>query len=377
MAALTVAFAVLLSCSSDEVTPLGTEFVDDLLGSMPGTVFEDTAEVVSDTVLAFGTAIIGLKTLEFGRANGYVRTMILQPDFRFPGDDTSRTVLSADLRLLRESGGSAMPARFYMLRNAYAEGDTISDLDTLYAILDPNTSSPQRILTTFPVRYALPPALVQGWIQGDSLSTAIAIVYTDDVVDNTALYGSRTSTNPDIDKVTVKVTFADGGDEETYSIRANATYVRPTPANTTNNLIVSDGYVRRIYFRIDLSGLSDSAATHTAHIRMHIVPGTVSGDDPTVILYVPDTDDFDDPDFVRGLQIVSRTVNEVEGFVDFTITNTLLGILSDVLPGNGFGLRFAFENTAIRTAEFYSTAADDTLRPRVFITSSTPAEFDR
>jgi len=371
MAAVTVAVSAFLACSSDDVSPLGTELVGDLLGSTPGTVFVDTVDVVSDTVLAFGTAIVNRTTLELGRSDGYQRTMILQPDFSTAGDDTGRTVQSADLRIIEKSADGAMRARFYKLRDAYKEGDTLSTLDTLSAIVDPNTSSAERTLTSASARHALPPSLVQGWIKGDSVSTAIAIVYTDEVNDLLATYGSRIN----VDDVTIKVTFDDGGDEVTYRIKANATFVRPT--TTTSNLIVSDGFVRRMYFRIDLSQLSDSAATHSVHARFHVVPGTVRGDNRTVILYIPASGDVTSPEFRSGAQVVSTTVNESEEIVDFTLTNSLLGVLSEVLPDNGFVVRFAFENSAIRAAEFYGSAATDTLRPRVFITSSTPAEFDR
>ena len=102
MAVVTVVLTVFLACSSDKVTPLGAELVDDLLGSQPGEVFEDTLAVLSDTVLAYGTPIVGQQTLELGRGGGYERVMILQPPF--PLIFETRTVEKAELRLRHASG---------------------------------------------------------------------------------------------------------------------------------------------------------------------------------------------------------------------------------------------------------------------------------
>jgi hypothetical protein len=170
------------------------------------------------------------------------------------------------------------------------------------------------------------------------------------------------------------VQFSDNS-SSTYNIKANATLVRSTTSSP--NLIVSDGFVRRIHFRIDLSQLSDSAATHRAFARFHISPDTILGDNRTLIMYVPDSGDFSDPAFLSGPLVVSRPVNAGEEIVDFPMTNTLLGVLSEAVPNNGFVIRFAFENSEIRVAGFYGSSASDTLRPRIFITSSTPADFDR
>jgi hypothetical protein len=326
--------------------------------------------VFADTVYAFNSPIAGDTTMEFGRTDGYARAMVLQPGFSaVTSGDKTLVVESAFLRLLPSSISGSFPARFYRLRDAYAEGDSIGSLDTLSVIIDPDTGSPSRALQAFPVLYELPAALVQGWIREDTARTAIAILYTD-AADRLAAFRSR---NASADQPTLQVNFQ-GGIQRSYRISADATFIRPLGA--TSNLIVADGYVRRMHFRASLAELAGEAAVHTARVRFHLVPGSVLGDNTTVVIYVPDSTDPASSGFLTGQAVTEQTFTISDETLEFPVTNAIFLMLQETLEDNGFVIRFKFENTELRQTEFYGSSAADTLRPRVFITSSTPAEFD-
>jgi len=74
--------------------------------------------------------------------------------------------------------------------------------------------------------------------------------------------------------------------------------------------------------------------------------------------------------------VTEKTFAEDDETVEFVLTNAVFLTLQGQLKDNGFVIRFKDENTELRQVEFYtSDVADPALRPRVFITSSTPAVF--
>jgi len=81
-----------------------------------------------------------------------------------------------------------------------------------------------------------------------------------------------------------------GGVQRTYAMSADAVFIRPTTA-PTGNLIMSDGYARRIYLRASFDELADDAAVHTARLRLHLVPGSVLGEATTAVVYIPESTD--------------------------------------------------------------------------------------
>jgi hypothetical protein len=131
-----------------------------------------------------------------------------------------------------------------------------------------------------------------------------------------------------------------------------------------------------VYFRVSLDEIPEGAAVHTARVRFHLVPGTVLGTATTLVVYIPNSADPTSADFESGQLVTEKVVAEGDETVEFTLTNAVFLTLQGTLPDNGFVIRFNGENTELRQVELYGTAAADTLRPRVFITSSTPAEFD-
>jgi hypothetical protein len=57
------------------------------------------------------------------------------------------------------------------------------------------------------------------------------------------------------------------------------------------------------------------------------------------------------------------------------MTNAISLMLQGTLENNGIVVRFDAENSELRQVQFYGSSAADSLRPRVFVTSSTPADF--
>lgn len=369
-----VAFAAVAAwsaCSSDKDTPLGSQFIGDLLGSRPGTVFKDTIPITSgDTAVAFYTLLANRTALELGRGSGYERNIVLRADFSKPGADVGREVETANLRLLFADAAETrdIQAFFYRLGTAYSEGDSISSLDTLGVIVDPETSDPLRTMALITPNYALPPALVQGWIRGDSVHNGIAVVFTNLADDKVIRFSSSESSNAPY----IQVRFKDETSSN-YRITHDANLVRAV--QSTSNLIISDGFVRRLYFPVDLSQVNDSAAVHYAFLRFNFVPGTTFGSNQSVQLYVPNSPDPLNPAFRSGQLVTQKTLNSSSGILEMPVTNVLLMILGGKVPDNGFVLRFSAENSEIKQAEFYPSS-NDSLRPRVFMTYSTPAGFD-
>jgi hypothetical protein len=115
---------------------------------------------------------------------------------------------------------------------------------------------------------------------------------------------------------------------------------------------------------------------HTARVRFHIVPGSALGDNTTVVVYVPDSTDPASKAFLTGQAVTEETFALTDETLEFPVTNAIFLTLQGTLKDNGFVVRFKFENTELRQLELNGSAAVDSLQPRVYITSSTPAEFD-
>lgn len=367
-----LALAIFLAaCSTDDPTSIGRSLVDDILGSQPGVVFQDTIEASDDTVVVFNTLITGSADLELGLGQGYRRTMLLQPDFTFTLGDEFKTVETAKLRMLSSSISGAFPVVFYLQPTPYAESDSVGLVDTTLAIIDPTTGMAERSMQEFPATYDLPPELVQAWIRGDTARNAIAISYTDLANQRLATFVSRnaSSNNP-----TLQVTFTDQS-TRSYRISADGTFIRPT--GTTANLIASDGYTRRVHFRIDLDELSDSSAVHSGRIVFQIVPGSILGVNTMLVVYVPESDDPSSTGFRTGTVVASTTIDNTSTQLSLPITNVIVPIITGIAPNTGFVIRFQSEKTELRAVEFYGSTAPDSLRPRAFFTSSTPATYDK
>ena len=372
-AALWAAIAI-VACSSDPRSPLGSD--DDLTSSTPGVVFDDTLMLEGDTVLVYHTALANDTVFEFGRPSAlppvpeYQRSMVLQIDWTGASNDAAKTVQSAVLRLTADEVDGAFPARFYQLSDSYAEGDSLPSLDTLAVIVDPGNGSADRTLQTIPREYALPPALVQGWVRDEIDRNAIAILYPDDSTDRIATFKAMEAVR---DRPQIIVNYV-GGTQSIYRTGADATFVRPLAG--TSNLVISDGFVRRIHVRLPLEALTERSAVHTARVRLYIVPGSTLGTSPNLIVFIPKSDDPTTKDFLEGQLVTTVQYQASADYVEFTATNAIALMLQGTLENNGFVVRYDAENSALRQVEFYGSSAADSLRPRLLITSSTPADFD-
>lgn len=366
-----------LGCSADSETPLGSELVDDILGSEPGVTSTDSVDVINETIHEYYTLIDAGGTLQMGRADDYERAMILRPGFSNAGADTLRTVTKAELRVLLDSTDEVL-SRFYHLATPFQEGDSIQTLDTLYTLVDPDANGgsggARRTMNQSSALYPLSIDTVQAWIRGEAPNNGIVVIYDDVVNDKVGVFKSRSNVG---DPATLKVTFSDGS-QTFYPIVSDGTFIRPTQATT--NSIVSDGFVRRFHFEADLQVLGDSSAVHTVLLRFHIVPGTVLGVNVRVVLFVPDSADPNSEEFLDGTEVQDVFIDEDSGVLEFAGINmilAILGILEGQVEDTGFTIRFVSENSELRQVEFFTNTAPDSLRPRLFITSSTPAEFDQ
>jgi hypothetical protein len=365
------AVAGLLACGDSDDTPLGSEFIaDGLLGSKPGVVFDDSIDVSGDTVYTYFPLIDKRSYLETGIQNGYQRTTLVKADFSTAGDDTNKTVFRATLRINIINFAeyeTQLQARFLELGTEYNEGDSVAVLDTTTVIPDPDTGAQERDLAFGTPSYELPNALVEAWIKGDSIHNGIAVVYSD-AGDKLMGFDSRESA----EDPSINVDFVDGTKTD-YKVTDDGFYTRPL--SSTSELVISDGFVRRIYFQVDLSQVDDSAAVHNARVVFNFVPNSVFGANQKVFLYVPNSSDPDDPGFLVGTGVISRTLDPASGVLELPLTNVLLLILSGEVPDNGFVLRWDSENIEVRQAEFY-TSAHGSLKPKVYLTYSTPADFE-
>jgi hypothetical protein len=360
-----LASGLLLSCSDDPETPLGSG--SDLIGSTPGAVFQDTIDVFDDQVYAYNTLISSGASMSFGRQDGYTHTMIIDFNYNGASDDVNRVVNRAEMRLVAADISGTFPGRFFRMNQRYAPNDSVPSLDTLSVIVDPNSGMAERNLQSFPTTYPIPPELLQGWVRGDTARAAIAVVYTDDMEDRLAEFATAESTT----RPWLEAFYTDGTSRRFFA-RADGTFMRPTVATPT--LVVADGYVRRIYFRARLEDLAPQSAIHTARVRFHIVPGSINvGTD--LIVYVPDSPDPAKSGFRSGQGVTFVPVTEDDAYVEFPLTNSIFLMLQGTLPDNGFVIRMNDENSELRQVEFYDSSAPDSLRPRVYITSSTPADY--
>jgi hypothetical protein len=370
--ALAAGFAALaiFSCSSDPANTLGSD--SDLLGSEPGDVAQDTLAVLGDTTYAFNTPAAVAAELELGMDSLYTRAIILQPSFSgLTTEQRNAAILQVDLRLPPVDVPGSFPVRFYEYGKVYEQGDDV-DLDNLGpAINDPDEDSIDRIIEFADARHPLDPALVKQWIDVDSTHEAIVIVYQDTVNQRLARFVSTENADS---SATLQIQFAGIAPEKRLNIVHDATVFRPR--YTTSNLIVSDGYTRRVYMRAELDSLAKDANVHTARIRFHIVPGSIFGNNTTLLLYIPDSTDPTKPEFKTGQRITEQPIVAGDEVVDFPLTNALFLILQGTLKDNGFAIRFKDETTALRQVELYGTSAPENLRPRVFATTSSPAVFD-
>jgi len=367
----------LLSCSSDPNNALGSD--SDLLGSEPGVVYQDTIGVTDDTTYVFNTPIATDTDLEIGQDAVFRRTIVVQPGFseldQFPGDRT-RTVESASLHFYTLNLKGNFGVRFYGLGRKYVEGDTISGLDQLTNTIPDENGVVDRNFEPAAANYSIPDSLAQKWIRDETSREAVVIVYTDTANDHIGTVPAFQATS---DQPYLSVRFTDGT-ERGYDIRNDATvYV---PRSVSSNLAISDGYPRRMWMRAHLDSLAKDSAVHTAHMRFHIVPGSLysqyvvdSLQTVKAILYIPDSKDPASAAFKTGQRITHLSIQAGQSVVDFPMANAIALVLEGKLKNNGFAIRCEDENTVPRSVEFYGSSAPDSLRPKVVVTSSTPAVF--
>lgn len=367
--------ALLAGCSSDEETPLGSQYIGDtIFGSRPGKVFVDTLSISSgDSGFAVSSTLTNNTFLALGSRNGYRTSMIVRADFSNAGEDTEKTVLNAFLRLrfTDQSQTDVIMARFHEMLSPFSESDTITFLDrSSIPMPDSGLVNVEREMKLLG-DYSLPRALVQSWIKGDSEHNGIAIVPADTTSDAQLTFGSLENTDPSVQPF-LNVDFSDGTSTN-YPMSDDGTFVESLAG--TSNLIISDGYARRIYLPVDLGGIVKDATIHRADLILNMVADSEIGNEFDVYLYAPTSGIVGDPGIRSGTGITRLEADPESGVLTLTVRNILLLFLNGTIENNGFVLQFDNEGSQIRQLEFYPSSAGTDLRPSIRITYSLPPEF--
>lgn len=361
-------------CSSDPNTPLGESFVaDSLIRSRPGEVVEDTITVTSgDTTFAVNSYYASFLTdpnrMVLGRDNDFQTTMVVRVDFSKAGTDTLKTVTTAELTLPvnPDSQMLSLGALFYEMLVPFETGDTLKSLSLKASpIPDGSLINVDRTMSAFPRTYTLPPSLVQTWIENDSTNNGIAIVLNDITTTQAMRFATRTNS----DNPFLRVFFSDAT-QTSYRFLADGTFTQDL--STTSDLRVSDGDTKRVYLPVPLGGLATEIILHQAKLVLHIVPPWNAQDD--VELYAPEDSAVGSTGILKGTGVTSKVVG-TSGVVEFSIRNIVASFLADPSKNHGFVVRYLQEGNSIRRIDFYSSAAADSLKPRMLFTYSTPATF--
>ncbi len=370
---LTVIFVT--GCSSDPDSPIGAEFIEDeIFGSRPGDVFQDTLSIASgDTSYSVTSILDGNEKLYLGRRSGYEFAMVVKIDFSDAGSDTARLVQEAFLRLrvTDDSQVDVLNARFFELLSPYSEGDTLLSLDLSPSpIPDSSLTKVDREMRYAVSLYTLPPDLVQGWIRGQAPHNGVAVVLEDTSSGRWLVYGSRENGDSGLHPF-LRVNFTDGT-VRNYPASDDGTFIQPI--TTTTNLSVSDGFVSRIFIPLDLSQIPTDISIHGARLIIRVVPASEIGSDFGFLLYAPDSDDIDSQGIRTGQGVSTAYADFVTGELVFPVRNILQLFLSGERENNGFSLRFLGEGTDFRHLEFYPSSSGS-LGPCVQITASDVPEF--
>ena len=372
-----LAVLALFGCSSDPDSPVGTEFLDDgIIGSRPGEVILDTLKLgPGDQSFFIGSRLDVNSTLSIGIKDGYKSSILLKFNFDNPGADTARTVQLVRMRLraASDSETDSLTANFFELLSNYDEGDTLLTLDLdPAAIPDSGLVEIDRQMPTALGLYTLPTALVQDWIRGVKTHHGLAVVITPGTTDKQLLMGARENSADDRRPI-LEVNFTDGH-STLYKISDDGTFVESV--NPTTNLVLSDGYIRRIHLPLDLTPIDPDLLIHDAKLILNYVPSSSLGSDFSVFLYSPNSDNPLGTDIWTGQAVMSGVVDFMTGRVVLPVRIILLLMLGGKEDNNGFALRFMGEGSELRQVEFY-TSASDSLGPRIELISSQPPEFDK
>ena len=140
---------------------------------------------------------------------------------------------------------------------------------------------------------------------------------------------------------------------------------------------MSDGVTQRVFLPIDLSGFDDEVLIHDAQLILTVVPGTYSGGDPTVTIYVPDCVDAADPCVESGTNVASSFINTATNQIEVRVLDAVQQFLNEADGDDAFVIRYTNEGTDARRVEFYNASTNPTLVPQLRILLSTKPEFPR
>jgi hypothetical protein len=353
---------------------LGESFVaDSLVRSRPGDVVQDTLVVTSgDTTFEVNSYYASLLNLPdqmvLGRKDDFQSTMLVRVDFSKAGADAGKTVQTADLVLLTVGTADTLRALFYETLVPFETGDTLSSLSLAASpIPDGTLLNVDREMKPFPREYSLPPGLVQDWIRGTQPHNGIAIVLNDTTTTREMTFATRSAD----DYPFLRVLFTDAS-QSSYPLLADGTFVEDL--STTTELRLSDGDTKRIYLPVRLSGLPRHIMLNQARLIIHVVSLSASDTLDAVELYAPADSVVGSAGILRGTAVSSRVIGG-SGVVSFSIRNIVSSFLARPETNHGFVVRYVPEGNSIRRIDFFSSAAADSLKPRMVFTYTLPPDF--
>ncbi len=361
----TLAFA---GCSSDPDSPLGTDFADGgLIGSDPGNVFQDTVTVTSGDFNFVTSAVLSAADkITVGRLGDTETAMLLRFNFSTAGADAGKQITDAFLSLSPDSttDNDSFNVRFFSMLDELS--DTLTSLNlTAAAIPDPgNSGAVDRTMSIANSSYRLEPDSVETWI--DNLGhNGVAIVLMDVT---TAKELSWKSKERGTNKPFLRVVFSDAT-ETRYPIKDDATFV--TLLNLSSNLRISDGVRGRFFLPIDLGRFDTRSIVHDAILTLSFVPGSFTIGDQSVLIYAPTDTSLAVSRRLAG----AGTVRTTSTVIRFRVREVIEEFIAKPSTNHGLVVRFTLENSSIRQAEFFNSAAAPGLKPFLSLTLSDAPTF--
>ncbi|MEE9270427.1 MAG: hypothetical protein V3V49_09210 [Candidatus Krumholzibacteria bacterium] len=364
-------------CSSDPDSPLGTDFADGgLIGSDPGTVFQDTVTITfGDSNFVTSAVLSAANKITVGRLGDTETAMLLRFNFsNATAEDKAKQVTDAFLSLSPDdmSDNDSFNVQFISMLDSLSNtlSDTLTSLNlAATAIPDPgNSGAVDRTMSVGSTFYRLEPDSVETWIFNEG-HNGIAIVLMDAT---TAKELSWKSKEQGAGKPFLRVVFNDAT-ETRYQIGNDGTFV--TLLNPSSNLRISDGVRGRFFLPIDLSGFDTRSIVHDAILTLSVLPGSFTVGDQSVLIYAPTETSLAASRRLAGAGSVVTIDGTPKTVVRFRVREVIEEFIASPSTNHGLVVRFTLENSQIRQAEFFNSTAAPGLKPFLSLTLSDAPTF--
>lgn len=381
---------VLACCTSDPEGPVSEIFLEDGTygprGNVPDTIF---TAAVSGTTISIPDGIGNSLLLVIGESAGIEYRAILMkfkpvPSEEHSGKQVSSAVLHLPIRVAPDSAFS-LDATFNELEEDFSEEDTIISVPPHDSEAIPDTlGETVRVLSINVVDYSLDGSLVQEWLDGTREHHGVAVLLEEGAASGGLIEMNARELGSD--PPAIRVEFEDGSD---------TVYAAVTDYSVASfegeGLHCIGGVATRIFFEFDLEELlHEKAIINYARLVLSVekegglgaTPGEESllglSRDFIFYMYTPNVSDPGDTLWRSGTGVGLGSFNP-RGSETLTIGMT--GFIEDILLGlrenTGLVLQSDLERVRIQKASFYTGETESSLRPRIEVVYSRPAEFAR